>query len=61
MFESVFDIDPQASEADLRDQIEHLERLKSAAAAAQARAAVLWDRKRRAAEAAVGVAAARRG
>ncbi|OKH65239.1 HNH endonuclease, partial [Mycobacterium sp. SWH-M5] len=53
--------DPQASEADLRDQIEHLERLKSAAAAAQARAAVLWDRKRRAAEAAVGVAAARRG
>ncbi|PJK19610.1 HNH endonuclease, partial [Mycobacterium goodii] len=34
MFESVFDIDPQASEADLRDQIEHLERLKSAAAAA---------------------------
>ncbi|MCP2621447.1 HNH endonuclease [Mycolicibacterium smegmatis] len=61
MIENVFDIDPQASEAELRDQIEHFERVKSAAAAAQARAAVIWDRKRREAEAAAGVSAARRG
>ncbi|AKS32254.1 DUF222 domain-containing protein [Mycolicibacterium goodii] len=61
MFESMFDIDPQASEADLRDRIEQFERLKAQAAAAQARAAALWDQKRRAAEAAAGVATARRG
>ncbi|MBX7433185.1 13E12 repeat family protein, partial [Mycobacterium sp. Y57] len=61
MFESVFDIDPGAGEADLRDLVERCERLKSAAAAAQARATALWAAKRRAAEAAAGVPAARRG
>lgn len=61
MVEHTFEIDLEASEAELRDQIEHFERVKSAAAAAQARAAVLWDRKRREAEAAAGVSAARRG
>ncbi|MDZ4265869.1 MAG: HNH endonuclease, partial [Mycobacterium sp.] len=42
MFECLFDVDPQAGEAALRDQVERLERLKSAAAAAQARATALW-------------------
>jgi len=61
MFESLFDIDPQASEAELRDRIEQFERMKSAAAAAQATASVLWEQKRRAAEAAAGIPASRRG
>ncbi|GJF09324.1 HNH endonuclease [Mycolicibacterium cyprinidarum] len=61
MFENVFDIDPSASEAALRARVEHFERLKSAAAAAQARATALWAAKRRAAEEAAGVPAARRG
>lgn len=41
--------------------VERLERMKSAAAAAQARATALWSAKRRAAEAAAGVPARRRG
>ncbi|MCV7434268.1 HNH endonuclease signature motif containing protein [Mycolicibacterium bacteremicum] len=61
MFESLFDIDPEASEADLRDVIERCERLKSTAAAAQARAAAQWSTARRDAEAAAGVAPTRRG
>jgi hypothetical protein len=61
MFESVFDIDPGASEAQLRDQIAHLEHLKSAAAAAQARATALWADQRRAAEQAAGIPAAKQG
>ena len=61
MFESVFDIDPGASQAELRALIERCEQLKSAAAAAQARATALWAEKRRAAEEAAGVPANRRG
>ncbi|ORA22511.1 DUF222 domain-containing protein [Mycobacterium aquaticum] len=61
MFESLFEVDPQASEAELRAQVETFEQLKSAAAAAQARATALWAAKRRAAEAAAGVPASRRG
>jgi hypothetical protein len=57
MFESLFDIDPAASEAALRDVVERCERLKSAAAAAQAHATALWAEKRRVAEEAAGVAA----
>jgi len=61
MFESLFDIDPAAGEAQLRGRVEELERLKSAAAAAQARATALWAAKRRAAEEAAGIPAAQRG
>lgn len=61
MFESLFDIDPGSGEAELRAVVERLERLKSAAAAAQARATALWSAKRRAAEAAAGIPAAKRG
>lgn len=61
MFESVFDVDPDSTEEELRIQVERLERMKSAAAAAQARATALWRSKRRAAETATGVPAARRG
>jgi hypothetical protein len=61
VFESLFDIDSGASEAALRDVVERCERLKSAAAAAQARATALWADKRRAAEDAAGVPAAKRG
>ena len=61
MFESLFDVDEAASEAALRARVEELERLKSAAAAAQARATALWAAKRRAAEEAGGVPAAKRG
>ncbi len=50
-----------AGEAALRAEVERLERLKSAAAAAQARATALWAATRRAAEEAAGVPAARRG
>ncbi|WP_395309753.1 DUF222 domain-containing protein [Mycobacterium sp. AMU20-3851] len=61
MFESLFDMDPRASEEELRIQVERLEQLKSAAAAAQARATALWSAKRRAAEALAGVPVAKRG
>jgi hypothetical protein len=61
VFESLFDIDAGASEDELRAQVETFEQLKSAAAAAQARATALWAAKRRAAEAAAGVPAGRRG
>ena len=61
VFESLFDIDPAASEEELRDAIERLERMKSAAAAAQARATAQWWAKRRAAEAAAGTAVKKRG
>ncbi|MDY6998278.1 MAG: HNH endonuclease, partial [Actinomycetota bacterium] len=61
MFESLFDIDPAAGEAELRAVVERCEQLKSAAAAAQARATALWADKRRAAEAAAGVPSVSRG
>lgn len=61
MFETLFDTDPDSTEEELRIQVERLERMKSAAAAAQARATALWRSKRRAAEAANGVPAAKRG
>lgn len=61
MFESLFDVDPRSCEEELRETVERLERLKSAAAAAQARATALWAAKRRTAEATAGVAAAQRG
>ena len=61
MFESVFDIDPAASEAELRAVVERCEHLKSVAAAAQARATALWAGKREAAEKAAGIPASRRG
>ena len=61
MFESLFDIDPGASEAELRAVIERCEHLKSAAAAAQARATALWAAQRDAAEKTAGVPAAKRG
>lgn len=61
VFESLFEIDPEASEAELRAQVEKLEQVKSAAAAAQARATALWAAKRRAAEAAAAIPASRRG
>ncbi|BBY42163.1 HNH endonuclease [Mycolicibacterium celeriflavum] len=54
-------VDPTADEAALVEQISWLERVKSAAAAGQARAAALLDAKRRAAESAAGVPAAKRG
>ncbi|OBB60025.1 HNH endonuclease [Mycobacterium sp. 852013-51886_SCH5428379] len=55
------EIDGAADEASLIERIAVLERAKSAAAAAQARATALLDEKRRAAEAAAGVPAAKRG
>ena len=61
MFERVFDFDPEAGEAELRALVEQFERLKSVAAAAQARVTALWAAKRRAAEEAGGVPARRRG
>ncbi|MCT7658105.1 HNH endonuclease [Mycobacterium deserti] len=54
-------VDADADEAALIQQIAWLERVKSAAAAGQARAAVLLDQHRRAAEAAADVPAAKRG
>ena len=60
----MFDIgtwDPGLEESDLIAGIAALERLKSAAAARQARLAVALDDARRAAEAAAGMPAARRG
>ncbi|MGE2731140.1 HNH endonuclease [Mycolicibacterium vaccae] len=65
MFESLFDIDlvvdDASSEAELRGVVERCERLKSAAAAAQARATALWAAKRRAREERLGIPAAKRG
>jgi hypothetical protein len=61
MFECVFDIDPGAGESALRAQVELFEQVKSKAAAAQARATALWESRRRAAETAAGVPAAKRG
>lgn len=61
MFEQFTYVDPDAGEAALRDRIAELERLKSAAAAGQARATAALDSARRAREAAAGVAASRRG
>ncbi|SEH61510.1 protein of unknown function [Mycolicibacterium rutilum] len=61
MIEHVFEIDPSASEECLRERVEDLERLKSKAAAAQARATALWRAKRHAAEKAAGVPASKRG
>lgn len=61
MFDSLTMIDPAADQSALIERIAELERLKSAAAAGQARAAAALDRARRAAEAEEGVPAARRG
>jgi Domain of unknown function (DUF222) len=61
VFESMFDIDPAASEVELRAYVERMECLKSAAAAAQARATALWKSKRDAAEVIAGVPAKQRG
>lgn len=54
-------VDPSSDQELLIEQIGWLERLKSAAAAGQARAAALLDQKRRADEAAAGVARAKQG
>jgi hypothetical protein len=54
-------MDPSVDEAVLIEQIAELERVKSAAAAGQARAAAALDEKRRADEAAAGVPKARQG
>ena len=61
MFEHLVAVDPAADESALIERIAELERVKSAAAAGQARAAAALDTARRAAEAAAGVPAARRG
>ena len=61
MFEELLTVDPESPECDLIARIAELERLKSAAAAAQARAAAAFDATRRAAEAAAGVPTAKRG
>ncbi|KZS70827.1 hypothetical protein A4G29_20180 [Mycobacterium kansasii] len=59
MFEPM--IGPRADQATLIERIAELERVKSAAAAGQARAAAALDAARRAAEAAAGMPADRRG
>ncbi len=61
MFDTLVAVDPEAEESALVERIAELERVKSAAAAGQARAAAALDAARRAAEAAAGVPAARRG
>lgn len=61
MFETLFDIDPTAGQAALVARIGDLERLKSAAAAAQARATAAFETARRDAEDADGVPVRRRG
>lgn len=55
MFESLLEIDPSADEASLIARISELERLKSAAAAAQARAAAAFSAARRSADRAAGL------
>jgi hypothetical protein len=54
-------VDTHADESALIEQIDFLERVKSAAAAGQARAAAALDEKRRADEAAAGVPNAKQG
>lgn len=54
-------VEPGATEAELTARIQELEQIKSAAAAGQARAAAALDTARRAADAAAGVPAAKRG
>ncbi|MCV7401091.1 DUF222 domain-containing protein [Mycobacterium fragae] len=61
MFEELAMVDPASGESALVEQIAELERVKSAAAAGQARAAAALDALRRAADAAAGVPAERRG
>ncbi len=61
MFEALVAVDALADESALVERIAELERVKSAAAAGQARAAAALDAARRGAEAAAGVPAARRG
>jgi uncharacterized protein DUF222 len=61
MFEESASVDPSADEQALIRRIAELERLKSAAAAGQARAAAALDAARRSSEAAVGVPTPRRG
>jgi hypothetical protein len=61
MFESLVEVDPAAGESALIERIAELERIKSAAAAGQVRAAAALDAARRAGEAAAGVPAAQRG
>ncbi|HPZ95201.1 MAG TPA: HNH endonuclease, partial [Mycobacterium sp.] len=61
MFDLLSSVDEEAEEAQLIEGIAYLERLKAAAAARQARLTAAFDRARRAAEAAAGVPAARRG
>ena len=61
MFETIAIDESACEESVLIERIAELERLKSAAAAAQARAAAALDVARRAAEAGAGVPAARRG
>jgi hypothetical protein len=61
MFESLVLVDPTSDESTLVERIAELERVKSAAAAGQARATVTLDAARRSAEAAAGMPAARRG
>jgi len=60
-FMALAPVDALAGEAALISRIAELERLKSAAAAGQARAAAALDERRRASEAAEGVPAAKRG
>jgi hypothetical protein len=59
--EALAAVDPHADEAVLIEQITWLERVKSAAAAGQARAAAALDERRRADEAAAGVPKAKQG
>jgi len=59
--EALAAVAPHADEAALIEQIGWLERVKSAAAAGQARAAAALDEKRRAHEAAAGVPKAKQG
>ncbi|HVR00309.1 MAG TPA: DUF222 domain-containing protein [Mycobacterium sp.] len=61
MFQQLAVGDPAVDESALVERIAELERVKSAAAAGQARAAAALDASRRAAEAAAGVPAASRG
>ena len=61
MFDTLVDVDSDAREAALVARIAELERVKSAAAAEQAKATAEFDAIRRAREAAAGVPAAKRG
>ena len=61
MFDALSDLDPAADQSALIERIAELERIKSAAAAGQARAAAALDTARREAEAAAGMPAAQRG